>query len=136
MKKFLVIPLMFLYLLSVSGVVCYAHYCGADLVSVNVYSETDGCDDGGCGDESEEPDGCCEDKVVTAKVIQDQNSLDAFKLKISAYTEAILPVTYYHDNRLVHAVHYITKIHQANAPPGTWQSLPLYKLHSSFTYYG
>ena len=136
MKKFLVIPLMFIYLLSVSGMVCYAHYCGTDLVSLNVYSETDGCEDGGCGDESEEPDDCCKDKVVKAKTVQDQNSTQAFKFKLAGFSDFILPVTYHLDGCEACFVHYTTKVHKANAPAGLWQSLPLYKLHSSFTYYG
>lgn len=137
MKKFLVIPLLFIYLLSVSGIVCYAHYCGSNLVSVNVYTETDGCEDGGCGDESEEPDGCCKDKVVTAKVIQDQNSNDGFKLKISyGVFDIPQPVTYEYNNCAAYTVHYVAKITRANAPPGLWQSIPLYKLHSSLAYYG
>ncbi len=116
--------------------VYYVHYCGPEVVSVNMYSESDGCEDGGCGDESEEPDDCCKDEVVTAKVTQDHNTIDAFKLKLVNYADVILPVTYQYEECAAGAVHYTTKVHKANAPPGLWQSLPLYKLHSSFTYYG
>lgn len=136
MKKYLVIPLLFIYLLSVSGVVCYAHYCGVNLVSLNVYSESDGCNDGGCEDESEEPDDCCEDKVVTAKVSQDQNTINALKLKLGTFLDFALPTVHYYDACEVCAVHYTANVNRANAPPGLWQSIPLYKLHSSFTYYG
>ncbi len=106
MKKYLVIPLLFIYLLSVSGIVCYAHYCGVNLVSVNVYAESDGCEDGGCGDESEEPDGCCKDEVVTAKVQQDQNTIEAFKLKLNnLFLDIALPVVHQYDACEVCAVH-------------------------------
>src|ERR1043165_6136834 len=91
MKKYLVIPLLFIYLLSVSGIVCYAHYCGVNLVSVNVYAGWNGCEDGGCGDESDEPDGCCKDKVVTARVTHDQNTIEAFKLKANTFFDIALP---------------------------------------------
>lgn len=136
MKKLFIIPLMFIYLLSVTGMVCYVHYCGPEVVSVNMYSESDGCEDGGCGDESEEPDDCCKDEVVTAKVTQDHNTFEVFKLKLANYADVILPVSYQYEECAACSVHYVTKVQQANAPPGLWQSLPLYKLHSSFTYYG
>ncbi|HYD21070.1 MAG TPA: hypothetical protein VEB40_06305 [Flavipsychrobacter sp.] len=137
MKKFLVIPLMLIYLLSASGIVCYAHYCGSELVSVNMYTETDGCEDGGCGDESEEPDDCCKDEVITAKVMQDQNSNQIFKLKFNSGFIDIAPVQFVSfDGCAACSVHYTSKVNNANAPPGPWQSIPLYKLHSCFTYYG
>jgi hypothetical protein len=137
MKSFLVIPLMLIYLLSASGIVCYAHYCGSELVSVNMYTESDGCEDGGCGDESEEPDDCCKDEVVTAKVIQDQNSSELLKLKFSNALIDLAPAGYFSINACAFcSVHYTSKVNNANAPPGPWQSIPLYKLHSSFTYYG
>ncbi|MBL7718404.1 MAG: hypothetical protein JNL72_06185 [Flavipsychrobacter sp.] len=135
MKKYLVIPLLFLYLLSVSGIVYYAHYCGSSLVSIGVYTESAGCEDSGCGDESEEPDDCCKDEVVTAKVVQDQNSNEIYKLKLSSL-HVVLPLPQYDSYYADISVHHIAKVHHANAPPGLWQSLPLYKLHSRFTYYG
>ena len=137
MKRFLVIPIMVLYLLAMSGVMVHAHYCGDSLESWSVYLQGNGCEEDGCSDEPEEEDGCCKDKVVASKVSQDQNHVDAFKLKASlGEFEAIVPGTvgYHIDVPAVFEATVVTN--QSNAPPGLWEGIPLYKLHSSFTYYG
>lgn len=137
MKRLLVIPVMFIYLLAVTGVMINAHYCGQELESWNVYAENAGCPGGECGDESSEPDDCCKDEVITAKVSYDQNVVSSFKVKILT-ADWILPAsaTFYGAYKPVLASGLPVKANRANAPPGIWQSIPLYKLHSSFTYYG
>jgi hypothetical protein len=137
MKKLIVIPVMFLYILAVSGVMVYAHYCGDTLESWNVYLKGAGCEEGDCGDEEEQSDSCCKDKVVTTKVSQDQHHTDWLKLKLSqpvmaAQTPGFLLV------QVIAAGDGTGEagIHHANAPPGPWQQIPLYKLHSRLTYYG
>ena len=137
MKRFLVIPIMVLYLLAMSGVMVHAHYCGDTLESWSVYLQGDGCEEDGCSDEPQEEDGCCKDKVVASKVTQDQNHVDAYKLKTSlAELNAILPgrVGDVIEAPIVCQATIVTN--QSNAPPGLWEGIPLYKLHSSFTYYG
>jgi hypothetical protein len=137
MKKFLVIPIMFLYLIAMSGVMVHAHYCGKQLASWNINEKTDGCGDEGCGNESGKTHKCCKDKVVAAKVSQDQNHVDFFKLKTSLPTiEASLPTALFILSEPINTVHYRSSANQPNAPPGLWENIPLYKLHSSFTYYG
>lgn len=136
MKRFLVIPIMFIYLLAASGVMITLHYCGPQVESWAVYAEGDGCDGGECGDESEKNDDCCKDEVITAKMSADQEVVFAFKLKLSAEAlPAILPYYPYENAAGSKAVVKATA-HQPNAPPGLWQNIPLYKLHSGFIYYG
>lgn len=140
MKRFLAIPLTFIYLLAMSGVMISTHYCGAKLVSWNVYLKAalcGGCDNDGCSKERRKPMKCCKDKVVVAKVKQDQNSSQQVKVKVlpSLFTPLIAP-SFYEVAECLPTVSRTATIHYANAPPGNWQYIPLYKLHSRFTYYG
>lgn len=137
MKRLLVIPVMFLYILAVSGIMVHAHYCGEVLESWAVYLKAGGCDDGGCDDESQEPDGCCEDKVIAYKVTNDQHQVDVFKLKLQTLQLSAVVVDTYHpgSGNTFHS-RLAVPTYQSNSPPGLWESIPLYKLHSSFTYYG
>ena len=136
-KRLLVIQVMFIYLLAVSGIMITAHYCGQELESWNVYVESDGCAGDDCSDVPEEEDGCCKDEVITAKVSEDQNIVTAFKLKLADNSfAAILPQYFSVPDAPAISVAFAANAHMPNAPPGLWQQIPLYKLHSSFTYYG
>ena len=137
MKRLAVIPIMILYIMAVSGIMVHAHYCGQVLESWNMYVKADGCEDGGCGDEEEAPDSCCEDKVISYKVTNDQHHADAQRLKLSVpVLDAIVDHGYNCDGSdCLHCARG-KQDYLANAPPGLWQSIPLYKLHSSLTYYG
>lgn len=137
MKKLIVIPIMFLYLLAVSGVLIHMHYCGQQLESWGMYVKNDGCKDDVCTDEPAEEEGCCKDKTIVAKVSTEQNVVHFFKLQVSA-SEWVLP------SQPEYPVAYNISFSaneqhmkgMPNAPPGRWQNIPLFKLHSSFTYYG
>ena len=135
MKRFLAIPLMFIYLLAMSGMVISTHYCGSKLVSWNVYLKAALC--GGCDKEAKKPMKCCKDKVVVAKVQQDQNQDAQFKLKVSPPDFTAIVAPQFYSNRITLPCVSVTAIiHRSNAPPGNWQHIPLYKLHSRLTYYG
>lgn len=134
MKKLLVIPVLFIYLLAVSGIMISVHYCGQQMESWNVFTDNKGCEDDGCRDK--EKDGCCKDEVVNVKVSGDQNITSVFKIKAApAFDIAILPQAVIPLQPVFYKAVAI-KAHMPNAPPGLWQQLPLYKLHSRFTYYG
>jgi hypothetical protein len=74
--------------------------------------------------------------VITAKVSNDQNTVSELKLKLSteAWQPALLPV--YPEYATSSVLSVKATAHKANAPPGRWQNIPLYKLHSGFIYYG
>ncbi len=131
MKKFLVIPLMFFYALAVSGITIHSHYCGKHLVSWGLYSKGKNC--GGCKKETRKK--CCKDKVVSLKVSQEQKNVTPFQTKTYC-DEFVLPTfkPIAYEVEILFSTKSIT--HFTNAPPGLWQSIPLYKLTSSFTYYG
>ena len=136
MKKLIVIPIMFIYLLAVSGVMINMHYCGNELESWGVYASNDGCATDSCSDDMEEEEGCCKDEVIAAKVTVDQNVVDSFKFKLS-FVDWITPPQYFYvvETQAIHVA--AQSVHcMPNAPPGLWQEIPLFKLHSSFTYYG
>jgi hypothetical protein len=136
-KKLIVIPIMFIYLVAVSGIMVSAHYCGQEMESVSLFTQKAGCDEGECGDESQSSDDCCDDKTFTAKIDTEQNLVSAFKLKLSENSlAAILPAVNYIQVNEIAAVSIQATPCKANAPPGIWQQIPLYKLHARFTYYG
>ncbi len=127
---------MFIYLLAVSGVMINMHYCGNELESWGVYASNDGCATDSCSDDMEEEEGCCKDEVIAAKVTVDQNVVDSLKFKLS-FVDWIIPLQpfYVAETQAIHVVS--QSVHcMPNAPPGLWQEIPLFKLHSSFTYYG
>lgn len=137
MKRLLTIPLLFIYLTAVSGVMINLHYCGAQLDSWNLYVDNNGCDDGECGDESEQNDSCCKDKVVTAKVSTDQNVAKILDLKLVQYELAMPPQVFGCGHEANHCICATkTLVYSPNAPPGMWQDMPAYILYSNLTYYG
>ena len=129
---------MLMYLIAVSGIMIHLHYCGQTLESWTVYDKTDGCAEGECGDESQQSDDCCKDEVITAKIAQDQHHISEIKFKpVPAFeADAVIPASYFTGGDVVLTEANPGTIQQANAPPGLWQNIPLYQLHSSFTYYG
>jgi hypothetical protein len=129
--KYLVIPLMFFYALAVSGITVHAHYCGKHLVSWALYAKGNDC--GSC--EKEKKKNCCKDKVVSLKVSQEQKNVTPFQSENSV-TDLVLPKTFFISYNAKFLLTYRSINHFTNAPPGLWQSIPLYKLNSSFTYYG
>lgn len=138
MKKLIVIPVMFLYMLAATGIMIHAHYCGQELESWQMYvNNEDGCKDDVCTDVAEEEEGCCKDEVVVTKISNDQDVVSFFKLKLAS-AEWILPGAiqpFYSAQSVTYELPAIITGHP-NAPPGLWQQIPLFKLHSRFTYYG
>lgn len=138
MKRLIVIPVMFLYLLAVSGVMIHMHYCGKNLESWQVYVKDDnGCKDDVCSDNPDMEEGCCKDEVVAAKVNVDQNIAGFVKLQLKAAEWVMPPIMVYPvPENTVYTTTGNYTAYKPNAPPGRWQDIPLFKLHSSFTYYG
>ena len=142
MKKFVAIPLLLLYLVAISGTMLQLHFCGSQLSSWKVNDEAASCC---CGDDSRSPvsegkmnlskDKCCSDKVITLKIAQDQNTAYNVWQQLSAVTLAVLPVYSFTSAAAIPATA-PEPAYRANAPPGRWQDIPLYKLLSRFTYYG
>lgn len=111
------------------------HYCGQQLESWTVLDNKAGCADDDCGDEQSENDGCCKDEVVVAKVVDEQNAVSQLVLKL-IHVPVVLPAQQYFCIDCVELSQVAEFSYDSNAPPGRWQDIPLYKLNSSFTYYG
>jgi hypothetical protein len=135
LKRLLVILFSFLYLASISGVEIHTHYCGNRLVDWNIGAKAEGC--GSC-DASASPKKCCKDKVVSLKGAVDQHAAaDIIKVKFTGGV-LLFAATPLHRQYagVAYGGCYRALVYAANAPPGPWQQIPLFKLHSSFTYYG
>jgi len=122
--------------MATTGIMVQLHYCGAQVQSWAINGENKGCKDDPCDEQKEKDDHCCKDKVIKAKIASEQVSSHQFKLIFSEKT-ALCPLPLYYSIPHTALAEVLKTIrHQANAPPGTWQQIPLYKLHSSYTYYG
>jgi|SRR5690606_8416472 len=138
MKKFIAIPLLFLYTLALSGMMIQLHFCGDELSSwtVNANQTTCCCEEG--NQEAltiTQTEDCCEDQVIDLKIDQDQHTstiitiaLDGLQQVVPAQND-LFPFTF-------PLAQQVKIAYSANAPPGIWQHIPLYKLHQRFTYYG
>jgi hypothetical protein len=143
MKKFIAIPLLVLYLVAVSGMMVQIHFCGTKVSSWNVNEQKASC----CCGKSEEKtnansaslsskaDDCCKDKTITLKIAQDQNRVNDVQLQLQSL-QIVAPQQFHMYALTDIPERPVTQVYQANAPPGRWQNIPLYKLHSRLTYYG
>lgn len=145
MKKLIAIPLLVLYLVAISGMMVQLHFCGDRLSSWNINKAHVACC---CGDASANTQAsksrvaeagtknCCSDKVITLKIAQDQFRAGDIQAQLTALQlvpALALPAFFAVD---VRPLPHERPVYRANAPPGPWQHIPLYKLHSRFTYYG
>lgn len=138
MKKLLVIPVWVLYFIAITGVMIHAHYCGDTLADWRLYKQAASCCDGGCQqpDEKTGERSCCNDKVVSVKLLQDQNLPDLFKVKTSAsFDWAYLPGEW-NDFSCVYARSSSIPVELPQSPLDVSSRIPLYKKHSSFIFYG
>lgn len=137
MRKFLAIPLFLLYLTAVSGVMIQVHYCGQKIQSWNISPNAKNCccENEPAKDHPQKKENCCNNKTFIVKAIQDQTAGNAFQFLFSGLQTAITSTFPLVDFYPLPASGY-GKSHQANAPPGLWQEIPLYKLHHRFTFYG
>jgi len=137
MKKLIAIPLLFLYLTAVSGAMIQIHYCGSKIASWNVNKDTQACCCEQSGHQSViKEKNCCSSKTITLKINEAQSHISKAAGVMSELAVAgISPaVTFPEFDFYIPAVKNIG--YRSNAPPGLWQNIPLYKLHTSFTYYG
>ncbi len=142
MKKFLAIPLLFVYLLAVSGTMVQFHYCGSKLASWNLNTAKSVCC---CADKAPAPStasvfsysgNCCFDQFITLKIEQDQDRSVLINPSFIDLTAVIVPVQYQLPGWATAVTEKTIIAYYAQAPPGLWQNIPLYKLHGRFVYYG
>lgn len=141
MKKFFAIPLLILYITAVSGMMVQLHFCGDKLASWNLNNKQNSCccestsaDVGGIRIAG--PDNCCFDQVITLKIDQDQDKTGNIMPDFSS----LFSITTLPGFNIPGFIFFSDQVNigtcYAHGPPGIWQNIPLYKLHSRFTYYG
>lgn len=137
MKRFLVIPLMLLYLLAASGLRINMHFCGSSLSSWTLFADAEDCYCEKSKKKKAKKHDCCSEEVVLAKMEQDHQGVSGLHFGPHPI-DALLPLPLYScGNDAVHVLAGRSTIaHRPNAPPGPWQQIPLYKLYQRFTYYG
>lgn len=137
MRKFLAIPLLFLYTLAVSGVMVQMHFCGSDLESWNVTAANNAC----CCENTDAPvqraedrDDCCTDKTLIVKTVQDQYLGNGIQLLFGDLQPVHTPANITFDWELPAAGQQFTS-YRSKAPPGLWQNIPLFLLHQHIIVY-
>lgn len=140
MKKFIAIPLLFLYTMAISGMMIQLHYCGNELSSwaVNAAKAACCCEESGIADVGTRiaaEDDCCKDRTIDLKIEQDQNTAASINFTLNGVQQALPApaVSFPFTIPLSEPEH---SAYAAHAPPGLWQLIPLYKLHQRFTFYG
>ena len=135
-KKKFVIPLLMLYMIASTGFIINLHYCGEQIESWAVIDKAAGCEDDPCDETDTRDHDCCQDKSVSSKISVEQDVVSFFKLNLAPKFIVSHPAYGTDGNEGITTGTELYRHFQAHAPPGNWQAIPLYKLHSSFTYYG
>lgn len=142
MKKYLAIPLFCVYFLAVTGMIIQQTCCRSDfsivLAQVGNQDFPDCCHHSSQKQTTQKTsfrNGCCNTKTVVVKTIHAQLSEKA--QEIFQVLQSGLPTANKQTTEGCFLVlHLNNKSARANAPPGIWQEIPLYKLHQRFTFYG
>lgn len=123
-------------MIATSGILVQLHYCGKQIESWAVNGQKKGCKSDPCHEEKEKGNSCCKDKIIALKIASKQLATGQvhfnFAQKLTFSETLLFPIL---SDITINRIERIDS-YCANAPPGTWQYIPLYKLHSSFTYYG
>jgi hypothetical protein len=125
MKRILVILLMLAYSLSSSGVTISLHYCCGKLDNISfIKVSTRTCNMGSCLKKT----GCCNDKQISAKVIQEQEQVIKSVL-ISKYSIVTPPGSYHYSHPQDTL---ITSDRLARVTPLLLPSIPLFIRNCTF----
>lgn len=142
MKRFFAIPLLFLYTLAISGAMIQVHLCGQEIDSWNFghqQEKNSSCccdkDEAKTAMHEDEDDNCCEDATVVVKAVSDQLDRQAIQVLFSTF-KAWIPASHFSFYLDFQPEQEVVITHEANAPPGLWQDIPLFKLHQRFIYHG
>lgn len=138
-KRYLAIPLFFVYFFAVTGVVIQNTCCVDENQMTMATQAPSGC----CHPKTSqkhnstvsEKNHCCHHTAVVVKTIHYQivNHADFSILK---QLQQALAHTFFNYDDVILPSDVRLASNLANAPPGFWQTIPLYKLHQRFTFYG
>lgn len=95
MKNLRIYILLLIYTLSCIGIMVDFHYCGGELVSINLYqADEDEC----CGEEQEETSDCCDDKYIAINT-DDSENFKSFTFQTFNFYQLIAPA--YHATKII-----------------------------------
>lgn len=143
MKKYIAIPLFFVYFLAVTGVMIQQVCCNMDRQPLMVATTEMPAGHSCCSkapvekttkSSLKDKNNCCKHQTVVVKTIHDQLSEKAQQLLFSFQASPALANNFVYTGIVPELPVYVSN--RINAPPGIWQNIPLYKLHQRFTYYG
>ncbi len=122
MQKFLLIPVMFVYLVVTSGVMVNFHYCMNKLSSTELFaSGGKQCDK--CGMHKERSHGCCHDDVKIVKMDDDHRFAAEMDLNILSIQPVVGLPSAYTDAPFVNLTGLVA--HRPEAPPN-WSEQGLF----------
>lgn len=141
MKKYIAIPLFFVYFLAVSGVIIEQVCCnreGFALSATTTDQPAHSCCSQAPTDNTvtfnhQGKKNCCNHKKVVVKTIHDQLSEKAQQLLFSFQSGIFTPNHFGGTTDLPRFEEKASCL--INAPPGFWQHIPLYKLHRRLLFY-
>ena len=134
MKKLLSIVLLFLFLITNSGIAVTAHWCCGELSSIHfIAADKHRCtcgDNGSCDNKAMES-GCCKDKTTTLNANEKNDVAKAadFELKVTTPDITFIPVNHI---EVLSTVIFHNTVSDFYHPPPPNHSVPLYLLDKVF----
>lgn len=121
MKRFVTSVLMIIYMAGAIGFSFSFHYCGGTYHGICFTEDTEAdC----CGSEMEN-DGCCEDKIVSAKF--DDNHAPAYcDFVPKVFSEAVIASVFFQPDHAIHEIAHPVFVTNKGPSPPAHQSVPIY----------
>jgi len=138
-KRYLAIPLFFVYFFAVTGVVIQSTCCmDENRMAVAAQPLSDCCHpqpqqkhQSAVSDKNH----CCHHPAVVVKTIHHQ-IVDHADFSVFHQLQQAVSSTSFNFGDVLLSDDVRLESNRVNAPPGFWQNIPLYKLHRRFTFYG
>lgn len=138
-KRYLAIPLFFVYFFAVTGVVIQSTCCiDESSMPTGAQSLSDCCHPAPPQKHDSTVSGknhCCHHPTVIVKTIHHQ-IVDHADFSMLHQLQQAVAGNFFNLGNTILPNDLRLESHLANAPPGSWQNIPLYKLHQRFTFYG
>jgi hypothetical protein len=126
MKKTIALSILFLFLITNSGMAISVHWCGGKITSVDFFSAAKHpCK---CGKKAMKPN-CCKNKTTTLKANDELLKTSHFSLK-SAFSESLIPIVKQIEVMLSAQLNYSISVFYY--PPQFKPKVPIYLLDKVF----
>ena len=126
MKKITAILLLFIFLITNSGMAIAVHFCGKKLASIDFFSsDKHNCP---CSKKAMKP-GCCKDKTITLKAINDLTKVNQLALKVNTPKLVLATIN---QIEILTAPHFQYSSSEFYHPPPNKSKLPIHLLNRVF----